>query len=106
MLLGLCPICPDMAWLLPGALLYAEMHYRWWTLPSRYCEKEPEILADAPPRVQQGQTAELVVLRPNEEYTFNRENIYSRSRNTPLLGRLFTGRVLATVTNRGWYLPG
>ena len=39
---------------LPGALLYAEMHYRWWPLPSRYFRKEPEILADAPRRVEPG----------------------------------------------------
>jgi len=30
------------------------MHYRWWPLPSRYFRKEPEILADAPRRVEPG----------------------------------------------------
>ena len=47
MLLDLYPIWPDLSWLLPGALLYTEMHYRWWPLPSRYFRKEPELLADA-----------------------------------------------------------
>ena len=62
MLLELCPICPDLAWLLPGALLYAEMHYRWWPLPSRYFRKEPEIVADAPYRVEPGRAVPLLLL--------------------------------------------
>ncbi|UCH62798.1 MAG: hypothetical protein JSU77_13595 [Fidelibacterota bacterium] len=48
MLLDLDPVWPDLGWLLPGGLLYAEMHYRRWPLPSRYFNKEPEILARAP----------------------------------------------------------
>ena len=59
MLLDLCPICLDLPWLLPGALLYAEMHYRWWPLPSRYFRKEPELLADAPRRVEPGRPLEV-----------------------------------------------
>ena len=62
MLLDLCPIWPDLAWLLPGGLLYAEMHYRWWPLPSRYFRKEPEILADAPRRVEPGRQLPLLLL--------------------------------------------
>ncbi len=62
MLLDLCPIWPDLAWLLPGALLYAEMHYRWQPLPSRYFRKEPELLADAPRRVELGRAVPLLLL--------------------------------------------
>ena len=62
MLLDLCPIWPDLAWLLPGALAYAEMHYRWWPLPSRYFRKEPEILADAPRRVEPDRPLPLLLL--------------------------------------------
>jgi len=59
MLLDLHTSCSDLAWLLPGALAYAEMHYRWWPLPSRYFMKEPEILADAPHRVEPGRPLPL-----------------------------------------------
>ena len=62
MLLDLCPIWPDLSWLLPGALAYAEMHYRWWPLPSRYFRKEPEILADVPRRVEPGRPLPLLLL--------------------------------------------
>ena len=54
--------------------------------------------------LEPGSPAELVVLRPDETWTFTEKDIHSRSRNTPLLGRLFTGRVQATVTDRAWYL--
>ncbi len=47
---------------LPGALLYTEMHYRWWPLPSRYFRKEPELLADAPRRVEPGRALPLLLL--------------------------------------------
>jgi len=62
MLLDLCPIWSDLAWLLPGGLLYTEMHYRWRPLPSRYFRKEPEILADAPRRVEPGRPLPLLLL--------------------------------------------
>ncbi len=62
MLLDLCPSCQDLAWLLPGALLYAEMHYRWWPLSSRYFKKELEILADAPRRGEPGRPLPLLLL--------------------------------------------
>ncbi len=53
--------------------------------------------------LQPGSPAELVVLRPDETWTFTDDDIYSRSRNTPILGKSFTGRVIATITSRGWY---
>ena len=53
---------PQVAWLLPGAVLYVEMHYRWWPLPSRYFRREPEILADAPHRLEPGRHLPLLLL--------------------------------------------
>lgn len=51
-----------------------------------------------------GSPAELVVLRPAEEWAFSREDIYSRSRNTPLLDSTFKGRVVATIVQSGWFI--
>ncbi len=47
--------------------------------------------------------AALVVLAPDEEWTFAREDIHSRSRNTPMLGLTFTGRVRATISRGSWF---
>ena len=62
MLLDFVQTWPPLAFLLPGALLYAEMHYRWWPLPSRYFRREPEILADAPRRLEPGLPLPLLLL--------------------------------------------
>ncbi|MFC1547538.1 CehA/McbA family metallohydrolase [Candidatus Neomarinimicrobiota bacterium] len=40
--------------LLLGIFLYVEIHYRAGYLPSRYYRREPEILADAPRRIEPG----------------------------------------------------
>jgi hypothetical protein len=40
--------------LLLGTFLYVEIHYRAGFLPSRYYSREPEILADAPWRIEPG----------------------------------------------------
>lgn len=44
-------------------LLYAELHYRFRFFPfSRYYKKEPEIIADAPHRLQPGQPLPILLL--------------------------------------------
>ncbi len=53
--------------------------------------------------IQPGSPAELVLLRPDETWTFTVSDIHSRSRNTPILGMSFTGRVVATITNKCLY---
>ena len=74
-------------------------------------EQVLDLLTTGPARVmgleltplEPGQPAELVVLAPDEEWTFTREDIHSRSRNTPLLGMTFTGRVRATISRGSWF---
>ena len=53
--------------------------------------------------LEPGAPAELVVLRPDETWTFTEKNIHSRSRNTPLLGMTFNGRVRATISRNHWF---
>ncbi len=48
-----------------------------------------------------GNPAQLVVLNPGLEWTFAREDIYSRSRNTPFIGQQLLGQVVATITPKG-----
>ncbi|UCH62793.1 MAG: dihydroorotase [Fidelibacterota bacterium] len=74
-------------------------------------EQVIDLLTSGPARVmgleltplEPGETAELVVLAPDEEWTFTREDIHSRSRNTPMLGMTFTGRVRATISRGSWF---
>ena len=45
-----------------------------------------------------GTEAELTILDPDEEWTFAKEHIHSKSRNTPFLGEYLKGRIKATIT--------
>jgi dihydroorotase len=49
------------------------------------------------PEIKEGAKAELTVFDPMESWTFGVENIGSKSRNTPFLGRKFQGKVLGTI---------
>ena len=49
------------------------------------------------PEIKAGENAELTVFDPTESYTFTTENIGSKSRNTPFLGRTLQGKVLGTI---------
>ena len=51
-------------------------------------------------RIEEGHTADLTLFNPDTAYTFTKEDIRSRSQNTPLLGRRLKGRVLGIV-NQG-----
>lgn len=66
----------NLAWLLPGIFLYVEMHYRWWPLPSRYFRREPEILADAPHRLEPGCDLPLLLLiKDAQRYPIHLEKV-------------------------------
>ncbi len=51
------------------------------------------------PRLEAGQPANITVFHPHKRWTPHLQDIRSRSRNTPLLGRELTGAVLAVVNN-------
>jgi len=47
--------------------------------------------------LKKGAPADIVVFDPNTSWTFEREDIRSKSQNTPFLGYSLTGRVLLTI---------
>lgn len=47
--------------------------------------------------LKKGAQADIVVFDPNMAWTFEREDIRSKSQNTPFLGYSLTGRVLLTI---------
>jgi dihydroorotase len=47
--------------------------------------------------LKKGAPADIVVFDPNVSWTFEREDIRSKSQNTPFLGYSLTGRVLLTI---------
>ena len=52
-----------------------------------------------PPSIKVGEKAELTIFDPSEIWEVNEENIKSKSKNTPLLGRSLMGKVKYTFFN-------
>ncbi|MEO0079580.1 MAG: dihydroorotase [candidate division WOR-3 bacterium] len=72
---------------------------------SRLTVVPARIIGLEPPRIALGQEANLVVIDPDAKWTFTREAILSRSRNTPFLGRTMRGRVVATLLGTQLWTP-
>ena len=51
------------------------------------------------PVIAEGNEANLCLFKPDETWTCTEQDIYSKSRNTPFIGKKLTGKVLATMNN-------
>ena len=51
--------------------------------------------------IQEGSVAELNIINPKQKWIFSRESIYSKSKNSPILGMELLGKVVATF-NKGY----
>ncbi|HKK74103.1 MAG TPA: dihydroorotase [Saprospiraceae bacterium] len=49
------------------------------------------------PGIQEGAKAELTLFLPEQKWTFGKEQIGSKSKNSPLLGQPFTGSILGII---------
>lgn len=56
------------------------------------------------PEIKEGETANLTIFNTDEEWTFTKSSIYSKSINTPFIDQSFTGRVLGVVNNGSYFL--
>ena len=64
------------------------------------------LLGLAEPSIRVGAEANLVVIDPLAQWTFTREHIFSRSHNTPFLGRKLRGRIVVTMLGSRLVGPG
>ncbi|HNR20231.1 MAG TPA: dihydroorotase [Bacteroidia bacterium] len=62
-----------------------------------------KVLALTPLKIETGADANLTLFNPELEWTFTKENIYSKSNNTPFIGTTFIGKVLAVANNNKWF---
>ncbi len=74
----------------PGHISMARALELWTEAPRRVFGLPPVVLAP-------GHPADLVLIRPDEEWTVNPEKFHSLGRNTPFAGARLQGVVLATV---------
>ena len=54
-----------------------------------------------PSTIKEGNIAEINIIDPNRDWVFNREAIFSKSSNSPIIGKKMLGRILATI-NKGY----
>ena len=66
-----------------------------------------EILRLPVPAIAPGEPADLTIFHPDKEWTFTKNDIFSKSKNTPFLGWRLKGKVLGVVNNgRFWRSEG
>ena len=47
--------------------------------------------------IEQGKIADITIFDPNEEYVYKKENIVSKAKNSPFIGRKLKGKVKYTI---------
>jgi len=60
-------------------------------------ENPRKLIGKPVPEFKEGAKANFTLFNPNEKYTFGKEHIRSKSKNTPFIGTAFKGKVVATV---------
>ncbi len=76
------------------------------TLPelvARLSTAPAQILGLEPPAIEPGKEANLVLLDTEVRWEFSRERVLSRSFNTPFLGRMMRGKVVAVFLGENYY---
>ncbi len=68
-------------------------------LISKLTTNPRKILGLENPSIAEGEIANLTVFNPTQEWTLEKEQVVSKSYNTPLLGKTLTGAVLAVINN-------
>jgi dihydroorotase len=60
-----------------------------------------ELLGVQVPVVEHQQTADLFFYNPDEEFTFTKEQLRSKSKNNPFIGKTLRGKIYGVSTNSG-----
>jgi dihydroorotase len=71
------------------------------TLIHRMAIAPRELLGIQVPVIEHQQTAELFFYNPDEEFTFTKEQLRSKSKNSPFVGKTLKGKIYGTSTNSG-----
>ncbi len=56
------------------------------------------------PKIEIGAYANITLFNPSKKWTFERKDIHSKSKNTPYIGTVFTGKPLGIINNNKLYL--
>lgn len=59
-----------------------------------------KVMGLKPDGIEEGELASLVIIDPRKEWEFSKAHIHSRSKNSPMVGMVFTGKVDWTISGR------
>ena len=65
----------------------------------KFTTRPREILNIPVPEIKEGSKANLTVFNPDVDWTFTKDQIKSKSQNTPFLNYKFSGKALMVVNN-------
>ena len=69
-------------------------------LISKFTSKPKAILGLKNEAIEEGCLADLTLFNPKFKWKYEQEKIVSKSKNSGLLGKTFTGKALAVINNR------
>jgi dihydroorotase len=69
-------------------------------LVDKFSVKPRTILNIPIPELKEGAVANLTIFQPEEEWTFTKKDIFSKSKNTPLIGETLKGKILGVVNQK------
>ncbi|WP_440999556.1 dihydroorotase [Fodinibius sp. SL11] len=72
------------------------------TLVTKFVDKPREILNLDIPKIKEGATANLTLFNVDEKWTFDKDRVHSKSKNSPYLGETLKGRAEA-IYNKGQF---
>jgi dihydroorotase len=90
----------DTAWSICVMRLLKPGHLTMEQIIEKMTVKPREILNLPIPEIKEGAKANLTIFNTDEEWTYTKERVRSKSKNSPYLGQTMTGRALA-VYNKG-----
>jgi dihydroorotase len=90
----------DTAWSICVMRLLNPGHLTMEQIIEKMTVKPREILNLPIPEIKEGAKANLTIFNTDEEWTYTKERVRSKSKNSPYLGQTMTGRALA-VYNKG-----
>ena len=58
-----------------------------------------KILKQKTPHIQEGEKANMTLFDPNKTWRYQKEEIISKSKNTPFINYQFTGQIIGIINN-------
>jgi dihydroorotase len=71
----------------------------WEDLIDKVSINPASMLSLSLPKIEEEEKANLTLINPNEEWTFDEKSNFSKSKNSPWIGKKLMGRAVAVFNN-------